>query len=125
MAGSDFKICTCTGIQAQKDGDWDSGILRLLLLLFGRVVGSSQQVLPLRYGLSLSKYFESICFWFGVIYHSGVELYNSELISIGMVDNSEDLTLKLGFKVVGFSSSYLGLPLEASFRNCGNVDGVE
>lgn len=53
-----------TGIPAQKGGDWDNDILRLWHLLFDRAGGSSHQVLPSRYGPSLSKYFESICYQF-------------------------------------------------------------
>lgn len=60
---------------------------------------------------------------FGVIYHSGVELYKSELIPMGMVDNSEDFEIRVqGGRLFLF---LLGSSLGGLFRNCGYVDGVE
>lgn len=51
-------LCYFSGIQVQRDGDWDRGILRLLLPLFDQAGGFFQLVLPLRFGLSLGKSFE-------------------------------------------------------------------
>ena len=49
----------------------------------------------------------------------------SELIPIGRVNDIEDLALKLGCKVGGLPSSYLGLPLGASFKSEVVWDCVE
>ena len=52
-----------------------------------------------------------------------INLEKSELIPMGRVHNIEDLTLKLGCKVDGFPSRYLGLLLGAPFKSvwCGMV----
>ncbi|RVW35863.1 hypothetical protein CK203_084632 [Vitis vinifera] len=54
-----------------------------------------------------------------------INLEKSELIPMGRVHNIEDLTLKLGCKVGGLPSRYLGLPLGAPFKLVAMWDGVE
>ena len=52
-----------------------------------------------------------------------INLEKSELIPVGRVHNIEDLALKLGCKVGGLPSNYLGLLLGAPFKSvwCGMV----
>ena len=52
-----------------------------------------------------------------------INLEKSELIPVGRVHNIEDLVLKLGCKVGGLPSNYLGLLLGATFKSvwCGMV----
>ncbi|RVW94823.1 DEAD-box ATP-dependent RNA helicase 39 [Vitis vinifera] len=54
-----------------------------------------------------------------------VNLEKSELIPVGRVNDIEDLALELGCKVGGLPSSYLGLPLGASFKSEVVWDCVE
>ena len=46
-----------------------------------------------------------------------VNLDKSELISMGRVENVEELTLEFGCKLSALPSSYLGLPLDAHFKD--------
>ena len=48
-----------------------------------------------------------------------INLDESELIPMGEVYNTEDLARVLGYKVGSLPSTYLGLPLGASFNKCG------
>ncbi|XP_059591126.1 uncharacterized protein LOC132253372 [Vitis vinifera] len=54
-----------------------------------------------------------------------VNLDKSEIISVGRVENVEDLALKFGSKVSTLPSSNLGLPLGARFKELAVWDGVE
>ena len=47
----------------------------------------------------------------------------NELIPMGCVDNVEDLAAELGCKVRSLSSSYLGMPLGATFKSVATWDG--
>ncbi|RVX18713.1 putative ribonuclease H protein [Vitis vinifera] len=62
---------------------------------------------------------DTLVFWLKV------NLEKSELIPIGRVNDIEDLALKLGCKVGGLPSSYLGLPLGAPFKSEVVWDSVE
>ena len=63
--------------------------------------------------------------WFEAMSGLKINLEKSEMIPIGEMDNVEDLTCKIGCKVGKLSSSYLGLPLGASFKLVTIWDGVE
>ena len=63
--------------------------------------------------------------WFEACSDLRINLEKSELIPMGRVHNIEDLTLKLGCKVGGLPSRYLGLPLGAPFKLVAMWDGVE
>ena len=63
--------------------------------------------------------------WFETCSGFRINLEKSELILIGWVENINDLALKLGCKVGGVPSHYLGLPLEAPFKYVIVWDGVE
>ena len=63
--------------------------------------------------------------WFEACSGFRINLEKSELILIGRVENINDLALKLGCKVGGVPSHYLGLPLEAPFKYVIVWDGVE
>ena len=63
--------------------------------------------------------------WFEACSGFRINLEKSELILIGWVENINDLALKLGCKVGGVPSHYLGLPLEAPFKYVIVWDGVE
>ena len=50
-------------------------------------------------------------------------LEKSEMILVGEVDNLEELACEIGCKVGKLSSSYLGLPLGASYKLVAVWDG--
>ena len=63
--------------------------------------------------------------WFEAMSGLKVNLDKSEIISVGRVENVEDLALKFGSKVSTLPSSNLGLPLGARFKELAVWDGVE
>ena len=63
--------------------------------------------------------------WFEAICGLKVNLDKSELIPLGRVENVDDLAGELGCKVGSFPSSYLGMPLGASFNSVAAWDGIE
>ena len=63
--------------------------------------------------------------WFEAYFGLKINLEKNELISMGRVENIDDLALELGCKVGGLPSGYLGLPLRAHFKFVAIWDGVE
>ena len=63
--------------------------------------------------------------WFKVIYGLKINLDKSELILVGKVSNKEDLAMVVGCKVGSLPSTYLGLPLDASFKSVQAWDVME
>ena len=63
--------------------------------------------------------------WFEVISGLRINLDESEILSMGRVENIEMLALELGCKVGALPSTYLGLPLGAPHKSMGVWDGVE
>ncbi|KAJ9703978.1 hypothetical protein PVL29_005315 [Vitis rotundifolia] len=63
--------------------------------------------------------------WFEAISGLKVNLDKSELIPVGRVENVDDLACELGCKVRWLSSTYLGMPLGASFNFVAAWDGIE
>ena len=63
--------------------------------------------------------------WFETISRLRINLDKSELIPMRRVENISDLTFELGCKVGSLPSTYLGLPLSASFKLVATWDGVE
>ena len=63
--------------------------------------------------------------WFGPNSGLKINLEKSELILVGRVENLDDLLDELRCKVGSLPSSYLGLPLGASFKFTIAWDGVE
>ena len=59
--------------------------------------------------------------WFEAICGLKGNLDKSELISLGRVENVDDLAGELGCKVGSLPSTYLGMPLGASFLLCGSL----
>lgn len=55
--------------------------------------------------------------WFEVILRVKISLERREMISVGSVDNVDSLAWKINCKVGELLSSYLGLPLEASYKS--------
>ena len=54
--------------------------------------------------------------WFEFISSLKINLDKSELFLVGMEDDTEDLIVENGCKVGSLPSTYLGLPLGASFK---------
>ena len=61
--------------------------------------------------------------WRKAISRLRINLNKNELIPMGCVDNVEDLAAELGCKVRSLSSSYLGMPLGATFKSVATWDG--
>ena len=55
--------------------------------------------------------------WFKIISGLRINLDKIELILVGCVENVEALAAELGCKIRSLPSSYLGLPLGASFKS--------
>ncbi|KAL6323790.1 hypothetical protein AAG906_002258 [Vitis piasezkii] len=65
-----------------------------------------------------------VLMWFEAISGLKVNLDKSELILVGRVENVDDLAGELGCKVGRLSSTYLGMPLGASFNSVAAWDGI-
>ena len=63
--------------------------------------------------------------WFEAISGLKLNLDKSELIPVRRVENVDDLACELGCKVGCLSSTYLGMPLGASFNLVAVWDGIE
>ena len=63
--------------------------------------------------------------WFEAISGLRVNLEKSELISVGRVENVEELADEFGYKVGRLPSTYLGMPLGAPFKFVATWDGIE
>ena len=63
--------------------------------------------------------------WFETISSLKVNLDISEPILVGRVENVDDLLGEMGCKVGSLSSTYLGMPLGASFNSVVVWDGIE
>ena len=66
-----------------------------------------------------------ILFWFEAALGLRINLAKSEIISVGDVDEVEELAVELGCRVGSLPSQYLGLPLGAPNRATSVWDGVE
>ena len=63
--------------------------------------------------------------WFEVVLDLRINLEKSELISVGRVENIDDVALDFGCRVGSLPSTYLGLLLGAPFKLVTVLDGVE
>ncbi|RVW46228.1 LINE-1 retrotransposable element ORF2 protein [Vitis vinifera] len=63
--------------------------------------------------------------WFEAISGLRINLDKSEILSVGRVENLENLALEAGCKVGRLPSSYLGIPLGANHKSVAVWDGVE
>ena len=63
--------------------------------------------------------------WFEAMSGLRVNLDKKELILVGRVENVEELTIECGCKFSTHSSSYLGLPLGARFKDVAVWDEVK
>ena len=70
-------------------------------------------------------YLSLLLMWFEAVSGLRINLEKSELISVGRVENIDDLAMDFGCRVGILSSTYLGLPLGASFKSVTVWDGVE
>ena len=70
-------------------------------------------------------YLSWLLMWFEAVSGLRINLEKSELISVGRVENVDDLILDFGCRVGSLSSTYLGLPLGAPFKSVSMWDGVE
>ena len=70
-------------------------------------------------------YLSWILMWFEVMSGLRINLDKSELISVGSVENAEELAATLGYKVGSLPTTYLGLPLGAPHRSLTIWDGVK
>ena len=71
------------------------------------------------------KYLSWILMWVEALSGLKINLNKSEIITIGPVDNVEELASGLGCKAGSFPTSYLGLPLGAKHRALGVWDSIE
>lgn len=71
------------------------------------------------------SYLSWLLMWFEAISGLKVKLDKSEIITVGRVENVEEVALEFGCKVSKLPSSYLGLPLGARFKKVATWDGVE
>ena len=71
------------------------------------------------------SYLSWLLMWFEAMSGLKVNLDKSEIIAVGRVENVEELALEFGCKVSKFPSSYLGLPLDARYKEEAIWDGVE
>ena len=55
--------------------------------------------------------------WFEAIFGLRINLNKSEILPMGRVENVELLATELGCKVGSLPSTYLGLPLGASYKS--------
>ncbi|RVW26739.1 LINE-1 retrotransposable element ORF2 protein [Vitis vinifera] len=62
------------------------------------------------------SYLSWFLMWFEAMSRLKVNLDKSEIIAVGKAENVEELALEFGCKVSKLSSSYLGLPLGAHFK---------
>ena len=70
-------------------------------------------------------YLSWLLMWFEAVSGLRLNLEKSELISVGRVENIDDLALDFGCRVGSLPSTYLGLPLGALFKSVTVWDGVE
>ena len=75
--------------------------------------------------LDQMTYLSWLLMWFEACSGLKINLKKNELIPMGRVHDIEDLALKLGCKVGGLPSCYLGLPLGVPFKSMVVWDGVE
>ncbi|RVW58237.1 LINE-1 reverse transcriptase-like [Vitis vinifera] len=70
-------------------------------------------------------YLSWLLMWFEATSGLRINLEKSELIPVGRVENMDDLAWEFGCKVGSLPSTYLGMPLGASFKSTSVWDGVE
>ncbi|RVW30599.1 LINE-1 reverse transcriptase-like [Vitis vinifera] len=70
-------------------------------------------------------YLSWLLMWFEAASGMRINLEKSELIPVGRVENMDDLAWEFGCKVGSLPSTYLGMPLGASFKSTSVWDGVE
>ncbi|RVW95287.1 Transposon TX1 uncharacterized 149 kDa protein [Vitis vinifera] len=70
-------------------------------------------------------YLSWLLMWFEAASGLRINLEKSELIPVGRVENMDDLAWEFGCKAGSLPSTYLGMPLGASFKSTSVWDGVE
>ena len=70
-------------------------------------------------------YLSWLLIWFEAVSRLRINLEKSELILVVRVENIDDLAMDFGCRVGSLLSTYLGLPLGASFKSVTIWDGVE
>ncbi|RVW92043.1 Signal recognition particle 54 kDa protein 2 [Vitis vinifera] len=70
-------------------------------------------------------YLSWLLIWFEAVSRLRINLEKSELIPVVRVENIDDLAMDFGCRVGSLLSTYLGLPLGASFKSVTIWDGVE
>ena len=63
------------------------------------------------------RYLSWVFIWFEALFGLKVNLDKNEVIPIGGVENMEELAVGLGRGIGKLSTSYIGLPLGASFKS--------
>ena len=71
------------------------------------------------------KFLSWILMWFEAILGLKINLTKSEIIPIGLVNNTAELASELGCNIGSFPTSYLGLPLGAKHKALGVWDSIE
>ncbi|RVW78939.1 putative ribonuclease H protein [Vitis vinifera] len=91
------------------------------------LVGSLYKLLAKVLANRLKKvsYLSWLLMWFEAMSGLKVNLYKSEIIAVGRVENVEEVALEFGCKVSKLPFTYLGLPLGARFKEVATWDGVE
>ena len=62
-------------------------------------------------------YLSWLLMWFEVVSRLRINLEKRELIPVGSVENIDDLAMEFGFRVGNLPFTYLGLPLDATFKS--------
>ena len=63
--------------------------------------------------------------WFEVFSDLKINLDKSKLFLVVMGNDPKDLAVEIGCKVISIPSTYLGLPLGASFKSMAAWDKIE
>ena len=71
------------------------------------------------------RYLSWVFIWFEALFGLKVNLDKNEVIHVGGVENMEELAVGLGCGVGKLSTSFMGLPLGASFKSLRMWDVVE
>ena len=70
-------------------------------------------------------YLSWVLLWFEAIYGLKINMEKSSILSVGIVENLEDLAFELGCRKENSLTTYLGLPLGMKCKSIQVWDGVE